>query len=131
MKKVYEWILVAMLVVGMSGVVCATSNIDDDVFPAQGPCWASLDKYCRNIPFGKGEKMKCLNANYDKLDKSCKEVVDQKKKDVKAIKDECGDDRKKFCADVRPGDGAIVKCLKSHKSELAPACAATLKSEGM
>ena len=57
MKAIYKWVAVAVLVLGLSGVASATSNIDDDVFPAQGPCWASLDKYCRDLPDGKGQKI--------------------------------------------------------------------------
>ena len=82
MKSVSKWVAAAVVIVGMSGAAFATSNIDDDVFPAEGPCAASLDKFCRDLPYGKGEKAKCLTANYDKLDKSCKAVVDQKKKDA-------------------------------------------------
>jgi hypothetical protein len=34
----------------------------------------------------------------------------------------CSADAKKFCGDVRPGDGRIYKCLTGHNAELAPAC---------
>jgi hypothetical protein len=36
----------------------------------------------------------------------------------------CKADREKFCADVKPGNGAIIKCMKAHESELSPACKA-------
>ncbi len=34
----------------------------------------------------------------------------------------CTDDVAKFCKGVRPGGGAVVKCLQEHESDLSPAC---------
>ncbi|HEX5094125.1 MAG TPA: cysteine rich repeat-containing protein [Burkholderiales bacterium] len=34
----------------------------------------------------------------------------------------CAEDAKKFCSDVRPGGGRVVRCLGKHDAELAPAC---------
>ena len=38
----------------------------------------------------------------------------------------CSADLKKFCADVKPGDGRIMACLDQHKQELSPGCNARL-----
>src|SRR5712671_5757845 len=32
----------------------------------------------------------------------------------------CAADVKKFCGDVKPGQGAIAKCMKAHETELSP-----------
>lgn len=34
----------------------------------------------------------------------------------------CKEDLKKFCADVKSGDGRIARCLKKHEKDLSPAC---------
>jgi len=34
----------------------------------------------------------------------------------------CAGDVKKFCGDVKPGQGAIAGCMKAHEAELSPAC---------
>jgi Cysteine rich repeat len=34
----------------------------------------------------------------------------------------CAGDVKKFCGDVKPGQGAIARCMKAHEAELSPAC---------
>lgn len=36
----------------------------------------------------------------------------------------CAEDIKKFCADVKPGDGGIANCLKQHEADLSAACRA-------
>jgi len=36
----------------------------------------------------------------------------------------CKADREKFCKDVQPGEGRIVKCLKEHEAELTAECKA-------
>jgi hypothetical protein len=38
----------------------------------------------------------------------------------------CADDVAKFCKDVNPGGGAIIKCLKEHEAELSDECKAQL-----
>jgi hypothetical protein len=34
----------------------------------------------------------------------------------------CAEDAKKLCADVAPGGGAIMKCLKAHETEVSKEC---------
>jgi hypothetical protein len=34
----------------------------------------------------------------------------------------CADEIEKFCGDVRPGEGSIVKCLREHDRELSSVC---------
>lgn len=43
-----------------------------------------------------------------------------------AEKGACKDDVAKFCKDVQPGEGRIIKCMKEHENELSPGCKANL-----
>jgi hypothetical protein len=36
----------------------------------------------------------------------------------------CAGDIQKFCADVKPGGGAIAQCLKAHEAQLSEGCKA-------
>jgi hypothetical protein len=47
--------------------------------------------------------------------------------------DACNADAQKLCADVEPGEGRIVNCLKEHKDQLSEGCKARwqAKKEGM
>src|SRR5712691_4592371 len=40
----------------------------------------------------------------------------------------CAADVKKFCGDVKPGQGAIAKCMKAHEAELSSACRESSKA---
>lgn len=41
-----------------------------------------------------------------------------------AFADPCREDVQRLCADITPGDGRIVACLKSKEDKLSPACKA-------
>jgi hypothetical protein len=41
----------------------------------------------------------------------------------------CKADIEKFCKDVKPGQGRIVKCLQAHENELSPACKNEIAAE--
>ncbi len=43
----------------------------------------------------------------------------------------CADDAAKFCKDVQPGDGHIMKCMKEHENELSPECKARMEKGRM
>ena len=42
----------------------------------------------------------------------------------------CAGDIAKFCKDVQPGHGRILKCLKGHENELSPDCKSKMGSLG-
>lgn len=42
--------------------------------------------------------------------------------DRKALREACLGDVKKLCADVRPGGGRIVQCLRGHDRDLSQGC---------
>ena len=39
----------------------------------------------------------------------------------------CADDIAKFCKDIKPGGGRLVKCIKEHEKELSPVCTASME----
>jgi hypothetical protein len=41
---------------------------------------------------------------------------------VKEVGAACADDITSWCADVKPGQGAVVRCLAQNKASLTPAC---------
>lgn len=45
-----------------------------------------------------------------------------------AVRAACADDFKRLCSDVTPGGGRIAHCMRDHKDELSPGCAAAMKA---
>jgi len=93
-------------------------------------CKTDMDKLCKDVKGGHGEKVRCLKQNEKSLSAGCatelKEAGEQMKKH-----NPCLADIEKFCKDVKPGEGRIIACLKTHEAELSAACKANKGKPGM
>jgi hypothetical protein len=89
---------------------------------AQDACKADAEKLCKDIPPGGGRIIGCLKSHEADLSPACKERMAAGKARMERVKEACKPDVEKFCQGIKPGDGRIAACLKSHDSELAPAC---------
>lgn len=107
-------------------VLCAGLLAVGDVRAAQGPCADDAAKYCRDVKPGGGRLAKCLKENEKQLSPACKASIEESKKKVQEAHQACSDDVQKYCKDVKPGQGRIVKCLKEHEKDLSPECKAKL-----
>ncbi|CAI4033342.1 hypothetical protein DNFV4_03778 [Nitrospira tepida] len=47
---------------------------------------------------------------------------DAHKRGREKIRQACGDDVKRFCEGVKPGEGRIVQCLEQHATDLSQDC---------
>ena len=93
-------------------------------------CSAEMEKFCKDVQPGKGRVMRCLKAQDAELSDACKTQIKQmrdflQKRDGQ-LGTACEAEMKKFCADVKPGGGRLIKCLKSHGEELSDDCKAWL-----
>lgn len=107
-------------------VLCAGLLAVSDVPAAQGPCADDAAKYCKDVKPGGGRLAKCLKDNEKQLSPACRASIEESKKKVQEAHQACSDDVQKYCKDVKPGQGRIVKCLKEHDKDLSPECKAKL-----
>jgi len=96
----------------------------------EGPCREDAKKFCGNVQPGGGRIARCMKENEAQLSPACQSAMKQAEQRVREVREECEGDAKKFCQGIRPGGGRILACLKSHQSELAPACAAEFNRAG-
>jgi len=94
----------------------------------QGPCADDLQMFCKDVQPGGGRILKCMKEHENDLSPTCKQHVAQMKEKAKEAKQACQDDVMKFCSDVQPGHGRILKCLKAHETDLSPECKSQLGS---
>ena len=95
-----------------------------------GPCAADAKKFCGDVQPGGGRIAKCMKSHEAELSPACRSEIKRVEARVEQVREECNADAKKFCQGIRPGQGRILACLKSHEAELAPACAAEFKRGG-
>ncbi len=88
----------------------------------QRPCMEELEKFCKEVQPGEGRIIKCLQEHDRELSAVCRDKVRSILKRVDEAKQACGQDIGKYCAEVKPGGGRLIKCLTPHFNELAPAC---------
>ncbi|MCB1188950.1 MAG: hypothetical protein H7A23_13365 [Leptospiraceae bacterium] len=101
-------------------------------------CKSDKEKFCKDKEYG--NIIKCLKNNKDSLSPQCKSILFEKiqkapeersskeefhKDRGKRIRENCKDDREKFCNNTKYG--SIIKCLKSNQHQLSNKCKDALK----
>lgn len=94
-----------------------------------GPCKKDAETLCPGIKPGDGGLAKCLKENKDKLSPDCLAQHEKMKEAMSEMKEACHDDVQKLCADVPPGKGRIMKCLKRQNDQLSEACKTEMKEK--
>ena len=97
-----------------------------------GACKADMEKFCKDVKPGEGRIIECLKTHEADLSKECKEHGDKMKahmkKEMEELNEDCKAEIAANCKDVKPGHGAVVKCLADHKSDKYSAkCSEELK----
>lgn len=126
-------------------VLCMISVFAGNVFAeTKGPletvadgCKKEIDTYCKGVTPGEGRILACLYAYEDKLSGRCEyalyDAAAQLERVVAAltyIANECKEDLKANCANVKPGEGRLLNCLDKNKAKVSARCKTALKDVG-
>ncbi len=107
--------------------LCSVSWHDSALFARDArPCDEDVAKFCKDVQPGGGGIIKCLKDHESDLSAGCKEDISKLQMNQAAFIEACRDDVLKFCKDIKPGEGRIIQCLKSHQNELSSQCKAGL-----
>ncbi|TBR26026.1 hypothetical protein EPO15_01060 [bacterium] len=97
-------------------------------FAESGPCKEDMERLCKGVEHGGGAVKKCMKEHEAELSEGCRAMIGKMKEKAAEKKDAaeeaCKADKEKFCKDVEPGEGRIMKCLKEHDAELSESCKA-------
>ena len=97
-------------------------------------CSKEFETYCKNVTPGEGRLIACLYAYGDKLSTRCEyalyDASAQLERALTALSylaNECRDDLKKYCSDVKPGEGRLIDCIGKKKDEISDRCKTAIK----
>lgn len=123
MEKMIRWHFIRMQIIVLSLVLFSVSA-GGRTYAAEEelPCAEEIAKYCKDVKPGGGRIIDCLNEHQKDLSVSCEKKLEESKKRLMKAQQACTGDMEKFCKDVQPGGGRILKCLREHTQELSPAC---------
>jgi hypothetical protein len=95
---------------------------------AEDPCQGDVERLCAGIPRGGGRIAACLKANEAQVTPACKTHLASVRRKIHEVGEACGDDVRSWCADVKPGQGAVLRCLAANRASLAPQCQEILRT---
>lgn len=87
-----------------------------------GPCSDDVKRLCGDVKAGQGRVYRCMHEKESEVSAACKDHLQQRRAEFREERKACHDDVLKFCKGIRPGQGRVAACLKSHEAELSPAC---------
>jgi multidrug efflux system outer membrane protein len=85
-------------------------------------CMDEIEKFCKDVPPGKGELLLCLSKRKPELSQLCSDKIEKHLVRMEEAKKICAADMEKFCPGVEPGQGRLLKCMKPQIDKLSPAC---------
>ena len=92
------------------------------VSAAEGDCKADVQRLCPDVDPEGQQAMTCLKENVQELSLGCKENVEKLIGALQSFGEACGEDVQTLCADINPGGGRILKCLKENQASVSPGC---------
>ena len=127
MKKIAKSLIVIGFMALLGGTALAAQKGPVEVV-TEG-CKKEIDTYCKGITPGQGRILACLFAFEDKLSNRCEfalyDAASQLERAVNALAymaGECRDDLKKYCGDVKPGEGRLLNCIDRNGEKLSARC---------
>jgi hypothetical protein len=135
MRYAIVWVVIIGMVLVFSGAASAQQALIDSVVKG---CDKELKTYCKDVTPGEGRGLACLYAFSDKLSAQCEyalyDAAAQLERAVAALSytvNECREDLTKFCADIKPGEGRLLKCIEKNDAKITPRCKSAMKDVGL
>ena len=133
-RSMYIWIVTFVVALLAAPQAFAVEKVVETV--AKG-CEKEIKTYCSQVIPGEGRVLACLYAHEDKLSGQCEyalyDAAAQLERFVAAltyVANECDEDLEKFCSNIAPGEGRLLKCLKKNKKKIQARCKQALKDVG-
>jgi hypothetical protein len=97
-------------------------------------CKKEINMYCKQVTPGEGRVLACLYAYEDKLSGRCEyalyDAAAQLERAITALTylaNECRDDLKSYCSNVKPGEGRLLSCIDKNIKKVSDRCKQAIK----
>jgi hypothetical protein len=130
--------LLAGILIGASTLLAVGASAQETVVDtvAKG-CEKELKEFCAKVTPGEGRILACLYAFQDKLSARCEYALydagaqlEHAVATLTYLTNECGDDLKKHCGAIKPGEGRVIDCMKKNEKALSSRCSQAIKDTG-
>ena len=115
----------------------ALALTEDEVTGMLNACTADITQYCADARGGGRRLIACFFSNADRISPRCAAQLDATPGAQAVLRNygnflvqSCGDEARRFCADVTPGRGRLAACLGAREARLSPACRNALNASG-
>jgi hypothetical protein len=132
MKKVLFFLVALCMLQVLTGKGYAETKGPVEVV-AEG-CKKEINAYCKEVKPGEGRVLACLYAYEDKLSGRCEyalyDAAAQLERAITALTylaNECRDDLKSYCSDVKPGEGRLINCIDKNSKKVSNRCKQAIK----
>jgi len=132
MRKMVICVVVSVCVILLGGIAVAQQK--GSVEKVLEGCSKEFETYCKNVTPGEGRLLACLYAYSDKLSTRCEyalyDAAAQLERALNALSyvaNECRDDLKKYCSEVKPGEGRLIDCIVKKKDVITDRCKNAIK----
>jgi hypothetical protein len=127
----------SLVILGLTALLGGTAFAGPVEVVADG-CKKELETYCKDVTPGEGRILACLYAFEDKLSNRCEfalyDAASQLERAVNALTytaNECREDLKSYCSNVKPGEGRLLDCLDKKKEVLSARCKQAMSDVGL
>ncbi|MGH8687648.1 MAG: cysteine rich repeat-containing protein [Burkholderiales bacterium] len=135
MRKTIAGSILLAAALAFAGGAAAADTIADGI---KQDCHKELTTFCKGVKPGEGRVLACLYAFEDRVSDKCSYAVfnaavelEQAASALKFVANQCQADLQKFCADVKPGQGRGLACLKKNDKDVSQGCNDALKKVGL
>ena len=132
MKKVSMCLAVVCCVVFVGGIAVAQQK--GPVEKVLEGCATEFETYCKNVTPGEGRLLACLYSYNDKISTRCEYAIydaaaqlERALNTLSYLANECRDDLKTYCSDVKPGEGRLIDCIAKKKDAITDRCKNAIK----
>lgn len=118
-KSSYCFCLFAAIALVLIAFPCSAGFQESGESPL---CKEDIAKFCPSVKPGEGRIMKCLSDHEADLSPECRKRTEDIRKRHVAWQNDCSADVAKFCPDIKPGGGRIIRCILKHEKEISEPC---------